>query len=104
MKLLAEKDGALVAPETLTIHTVEQLRDDLVSAINASDKGVTMLMDQVTHIDTAAVQVLLAARQFAHLAQRELVLDKASDNSQQVINGLGLDGGLFGHAVGEKSS
>jgi len=104
MKLLIEKDGVLLAPDELTIHTVDQLRDDLVSAINGSDKQVTMLMDQVEHIDTAAVQVLVAARQFAHSAQRELVLKDASADSQEVISGLGLNDGLFGQAAGGQAT
>jgi anti-anti-sigma regulatory factor len=95
MNILINEGGALMAPEELTIHTVEQLRDDLITAINDSDDSVELSLEQLVHIDTAAVQVLLAARAFARSADRKLILANASDSSRQIIMQLGVGEPLF---------
>ena len=88
--------GTFVAPEELTIQTVEQLKDDLLVAIGSAEKVVTIALDHVVHIDTAAAQLLLAARKTMAGSGRELKLDQPSDDCRNIVDQLGLTDALFG--------
>ncbi len=95
--ILDIQDGTFVAPNELTIHSVERLRDDLQVALGGVDRVVAIRMDNVGHIDTAALQLLLSARRTLAESNRELKLDQPSDACQQVIAALGLTDALLGH-------
>ena len=100
MKLtLLQRDGdTLTAPEELTIHSVEQLKDDLVIAVGGSDELVTIAMDRVGLIDTAAVQLLLSARLTLAGSGRELKIDRPSEAFRSTVSRLGLEDALLGGA------
>lgn len=95
--VLKQDGGALVAPEELTIHLVEGLRDDLIAALR--DEGgegpITIVLDGVRVVDTAALQVLLSARRTAATG-RGVAFERPAGPVVELAAQLGLEQPLFG--------
>lgn len=96
MKALSEQDGVLVAPETMTIHSAGDLRDDLLRVIKGRRKRLELRLGSVERMDTSAVQLLLAAKRTADGAGRDFVLSEPSTACREAVAKLGLEAALFG--------
>ncbi len=96
--LLQPDERGYRAPEQLTIHNARQLRTELLAAIDTdgADQGVTLVMDRVVQLDTAAVQLLLSARLTLAEMGRELTITQPSDAVRRTVAHLGLADALLG--------
>lgn len=101
MNVLTRRKGSLVAPADLTIHEAEGLKADLLQSIRKGTGPVTLVMGNVERLDTAAAQLLLAARAEAARAGRGLTLADPSVACQMTISRMGLADALFGCAKEE---
>ena len=95
MTLLQPGDNGYLAAEQLTIHTAGQLKQELLAAID-TDGPVTLVMDRVVQIDTAAIQLLLSARRTLTGSGRELTITQPSEAFLQTVSQLGLADALLG--------
>lgn len=94
--------GAVLDVEgELTVFTVHALRDRLLAAMNASTE-IEVKLAEVSEVDGAGVQLLLAARHEAQ--QRGITLRIAgqppalSASVRAALDLIGLDEGLDSHA------
>ncbi|OZI31498.1 hypothetical protein CAL29_26755 [Bordetella genomosp. 10] len=80
----------------LTIYTAQEVRQRLSQALapDAAPAPLCVDLGGVTELDTAGVQLLLAARALAHARQRELRLGGLAAPLREVVALLGLDGVL----------
>jgi anti-anti-sigma regulatory factor len=102
MTVLSRRRGSLVAPPELTIREAEGLKKELLQAMRRKNGRVSVEMDGVERLDTAAAQLLLAARRQADGAGGEGALAGPSDACREMVARLGLTDALFGCAK-EKS-
>ncbi len=96
MEILSGKKSALSAPGEITIRQVSALKEDLLAVLEKGKGKIVLKMDAVEQIDTAAIQVLLAAKKTAQKEGRAFELQNPSDTCQEVAIQLGLEGALFG--------
>ncbi|MFC4278784.1 STAS domain-containing protein [Achromobacter aloeverae] len=80
----------------LTIYTAQEVRQRLSQALAADAEPEPLCVDLsgVTELDTAGVQLLLAAHARAQAQQRELRLAGLAEPLREVIALLGLDSTL----------
>ncbi|MFQ5509392.1 MAG: STAS domain-containing protein [Leptospirillia bacterium] len=95
MELLSDEGGKLSAPPDLGIQRVEALKKDLLEALGDARDQVVMSLKDVSRMDTAAVQVLLAAKKSADGLGRGFVLEDPSEACSELTKQLGLFSVLF---------
>ncbi|ALM84855.1 lipid asymmetry maintenance protein MlaB [Bordetella sp. N] len=80
----------------LTIYTAQEMRHRLVEALAPAAEPVALCVDLsgVTELDTAGVQLLLAAQALAHARQREIRFGGLAAPLCDVMGLLGLGGVL----------
>ena len=87
----------------LTIYVAAELRESLRSALASVPPGSALEIDLagVTEMDSAGVQLLMAARKSAHAAGRALRLARPSPAVAEVFATLRLDAHFADAASGE---
>jgi anti-anti-sigma factor len=81
----------------LSIYRAGEWRESLQAAL-ADGGDLTLDLAQVTEIDSAGVQLLMAAQKTAQATERRLHLVRPSAAVQEVFATLGLDAHFGGHA------
>ena len=81
-----------IAPE-LTIYGAAELRAELLAALAATAPGatLTLALDDVCEVDSAGVQLLIAARRHAQASGAQLALTGHSAALLDALALLGLD-------------
>lgn len=83
----------------LTIYRAAELRATLLGALAAGDGDLHIDIGGVTEVDSAGVQLLLAAQKSARARQRTLRLAGHSDALADVLRLLDLDAQLAAPSV-----
>ncbi|MDH4228295.1 MAG: STAS domain-containing protein [Nitrospirota bacterium] len=100
MKILGKsKKGVLVAPEEMTILRAAELASDLLEVFGepgGNPGRVVLKADDVAHVDTAALQILVSAGRSARERGGELVIQDPSPVFRETVEQLGLEKVLFG--------
>lgn len=77
----------------LTIYRAQELHRQLRDAVAQAGPGLALQLNQVSEIDSSAVQLLLATRRALARAGRGFRLEGVTDEVRQVLALLGLDHG-----------
>jgi anti-sigma B factor antagonist len=72
--MAADRKTVVALDGELTIYRAAELKATLLAALSGSDGALEIDLAGVTEIDSAGVQLLLAARRSAQAAQREFAL------------------------------
>jgi len=73
-----------------TIYRAAEIRAELVAALATCEQGLEIDLAAVTEIDSAGVQLLIAASSTARTTGRRVVLGAASEPVREVLALLGL--------------
>lgn len=76
----------------VTIYQAAQLKQDLLAALDGCGSGLALDLAQVTELDTAGLQLLLAARETARARRQALRLEAPSAAVLEVLELVGLAG------------
>jgi anti-anti-sigma factor len=92
--------ASLALDGELTIYRAAELRDTLISALAALNDGAALELNlaEVSELDSAGVQLLMAAKKSAQAAQRDLRLVGHSPAVLEVFETLDL-AAHFGDAL-----
>jgi len=77
-----------------TIYRAAEIRAELIAALDTCEQRLEIDLDAVTEIDSAGVQLLIAACSTARASGRSVVLAAASEPVREVLALLAL-GGAF---------
>jgi len=88
--MAAERSVAVALDGELTIYRAAELKATLLAALAGGNGAIEIDLGGVTEIDSAGVQLLLAARRSAQAAQRAFALVGESDAVADVFRLLDL--------------
>jgi anti-anti-sigma factor len=83
--------GTLTLSGEITIYHAKALTDQLNASVRRKRAMRRVDLSQVTELDTAGVQILLALREWARGHQRELTFNDPSAAVQEVLQLLRID-------------
>jgi len=81
------KNGLYSFSGPLTIHQIEDLKNVLEQFLK--EKNITLILEEVTEIDTAAIQLLVSFKKTYEKTNDRLSV-RANESVQEALNILGL--------------